>query len=81
MAGKVAQAVAALAARGEFPADDLTTKVVGKHCYFNWVPASDRFERQAAGLSKFLRDQGCRDVQFQLESGRGITVAPGLALE
>ena len=70
-----------LVASGTFPAKDLVIRRADVTCYVNWQPAADEFERQAAGLSKWLSEKGCTELHYQLESGPGATIAPGLSLE
>lgn len=57
--------------------EGITTYVAGDRLFINWVPAGD-FRVGAKGVSEFLKDQGCKDFAYQLESGRDITLPPAL---
>jgi PhoPQ-activated pathogenicity-related protein len=70
---RIIGAVETLAKAGKFSATSLQTKTTGTKCYINWSPDLKRSRAEAAGLAKFLEDQGCRDLRYQLESGPAIT--------
>ena len=47
----------------------------GRHCIFHWKSDPDEL-RDAMGLMRILKQQGCENVQLQLESGPEITGLP-----
>ncbi len=53
--------------------EDLMTQQNGTTCYLNWVPSD--FEPEAKAVMAWLQTKNCRQVNVQLESGRGITTA------
>ena len=71
-AGAVVQAVEAMA-KQVFPLKDLSSKVNGTIGYLNWRPDAEKSREQVGALTKFLGDQKCDDIRYQLESGLGIT--------
>jgi hypothetical protein len=77
----IADEVRRLVSAGVFPVKGLVIERVDDTCYFNWQPTPEEFEKEAGGLSKFLKDKGCTQLQYQLESGPGPTIAPGLQRE
>jgi PhoPQ-activated pathogenicity-related protein len=54
---------------------DLTTRVLGRRCYFNWVPNGD-FRIGAKLLTEHLAKQQCNTFAYQLESGPEMTLPP-----
>ncbi|MCA9264887.1 MAG: hypothetical protein KDA60_13600 [Planctomycetales bacterium] len=66
---------------GGLPTKDLIVRHVGATCYINWQSPPDQFHRQAGGLTQLLSRQGYRNLRYQLESGNGPTIAPGLQEE
>lgn len=80
-AATILAGVKQLAASGAFPARELQTDAVEGTCYINWQPPTEQFQRQVVGLAKWLKDQGCKKVTFQLESGPGATLSPGHRLD
>ncbi len=55
--------------------ENFTASHSGTNCYFNWLPGEEEFEGPAKKLAGYLQSQGCKDFQFQLESGPGVTGA------
>ena len=60
-------------------APELSTDRFGKRVFFNWRPPLKEFEKAAMGLTKLLSDKGCVGFAYQLESGLGATIPPGLS--
>ena len=54
---------------------DLKTRVIGKRCFFNWVPKGD-FRTGAKILTEHLAKQQCSTFAYQLESGSEMTLPP-----
>jgi PhoPQ-activated pathogenicity-related protein len=53
----------------------LLTERSQTRCYINWRPnGSASFEQEAAQLTKWLQDRGFQKFNYQLESGKGITL-------
>lgn len=59
-------------AASRLPVSSFMARNVGRRCYFNWKPQTERLEA-AAGLVEFLKQQKCDGFLVQLESGPGIT--------
>jgi PhoPQ-activated pathogenicity-related protein len=59
----------------DFVEGDLKTRVIGRRCYFNWVPKGD-FRTGAKSLAKHLASQKCDTFASQLESGPEMTLPP-----
>ena len=67
-----------MVAAGALQAPQLSTEQFGSRVYVNWQPPLQDFEKAAGGLTKLLADKGCTKFAYQLESGLGPTIAPGL---
>ena len=80
VAKEVISTVTKLVAAGVLKAPELTTEQVGSRVFFNWRPPLEQFTPAAMGLTKLLSDKGCTKFAYQLESGLGATVPPGLPL-
>lgn len=52
---------------------DVMTKQNGTVCYLNWLP--NKFEKEAGAAMQWLENNGCKQINIQLESGRSITEA------
>ncbi len=72
-AQKVVADVQQLVESGRIPLEDLTTKLLGSKCYFNWQPSADESRDEAKAMTAALAKLGCSKISYQLESGRGIT--------
>lgn len=67
-----------LVAARALKAPKMSTEQYGKRIYVNWQPPLKEFEKAAGALTKLLSDKGCVAFAYQLESGLGATIAPGL---
>lgn len=80
--GRVAKQVLStlekLVAAGALKAPEFSAEQLGSRIYVNWRPAIEDFSEAAGGLTKLLSDKGCTNFAYQLESGLGATIAPGL---
>ena len=56
-----------------FPLQELSVKQSGTVGYLNWRPNRERSREEVSGVTKFLKEQQCTDIRYQLESGLGIT--------
>ena len=77
-AAEVLATLNALVASGAMKAPHYTAEQFGSRVYVNWQPPLEDFERAAVGLTRLLSEKGCTAFAYQLESGLGATVAPGL---
>lgn len=68
-----------LADQGRFPGA-MTVLVEGERCYVNWETTPTTFQAEAAALTKFLQQNGCKQVNYQLESGPEMTLPPASAV-
>ncbi|MCA9077654.1 MAG: PhoPQ-activated pathogenicity-related family protein [Planctomycetaceae bacterium] len=78
VAGEILSTIEKLVASGAVTAEDLSTTRVGRQVYINWRPPLDKVEKHAIAVAGLLKDKGCEQIAFQLESGLGATIAPGL---
>lgn len=73
----IQKAVDTLKALGKFPKPEtVKLRVEGDRCYINWSGDLQKLHQEAGALGKFLQDQGCKSVTFQIESGEEITLPP-----
>ena len=77
-AAKILSALRAAVAIGALDGPELTAEHFGKRIYVNWRPPLADFAKAASGLTGLLNDKGCNNFAYQLESGLGATIAPGL---
>ena len=68
----------ALVSSGAMRAPHYSAEQFGSRVYVNWQPPLEDFEKAAVGLTRLLSEKGCTAFAYQLESGLGATVAPGL---
>jgi PhoPQ-activated pathogenicity-related protein len=56
---------------------DIRSVIKGQRLFINWVPGGD-FREGAGAITKYLKENECSGFAYQLESGSGITLPPGL---
>ncbi len=73
-------AVESLKEKGNFPnPESVKVLVKGGRCYVNWSGSDpEKMLHEAEFLAKYLEGKGCKQVNFQLESGPEITLPPAL---
>ncbi len=75
---KIVAAIELLKSLRKFPKPEtVKVKVHQGRCYVNWEGDLNKLHAEAGALAKFLQEQGCESVHFQIESGDQITMPPG----
>lgn len=75
---QIQQAIEILKGLGKFPKPEtVKVRVEGDRCYVNWTGDVLKLHQEAGALAKFLQENGCKSVHFQIEAGDQITLPPG----